>query len=157
MVDPRRELGEINRHLDSHARVIGEVVEWAAFDSTNSTRDDVYDEPGERVYLTPIRVTTLWINKIEADKRHDQDRYDVMQNLRGAVSLNALRAYGIPDPTADSERVHDLLRYRGKVWQINDWEYIGRLASDDTVIGFRAVEATLGDDYPFETPLSIES
>lgn len=156
-MDPRRELAAVNRHLDEYSRVVGDDVLWAPFDAANTTSDPVYDEPGARAYLTPVRVRTLWVNKVEADKRYENgERYDVFDHLTAAVSLNAIRNYGIPVPTDDTKRIYDLWKYRGQYWSIDDWEFIGRLAGDDTIIGIRAVQVQFSADFPFEKSLPIE-
>ncbi len=157
-MDPRRELSYINQNLDEYSYSVGEWVYWAAFDPDHSVMNTVYDEAGDRAYFTPIRVQTLWINKVEAGKRFQgggAERYDVYDHLTAAVSLNAIRNFGIPVPTDDFKRIYDVLKYRNLYWGIDDWEYIGRLAHDDVVIGIRAQQIQPSADFPFEPDEAI--
>lgn len=150
-MDPRRELAQINRHLDTMSYTVGDSVLWSAIDLAASVIDDVYDEPGERVYRPAVAVQTIWLDKAEKGKRYEQgERYDVFNHLNGAVSLNAIRAFGIPVPTDDTKRVFDVWKYRGQYWEITDWEYSERLAGDDVIISVSASQLQLAADFAFE-------
>lgn len=152
-MDSRRELIGIRKQLDQYHRTIGENVWWATYDQVNTTEDDVYNEPGFRVYKTPVSVQTLWINLVEGGKRLDDERLDVKNHLSFAVSTEALRNAGVPDVFADDMRIFDIIKYWDRFWSITDWEIMGRFQSrDSSTIAIVANEIDVPGDYPFEAP-----
>lgn len=150
-MDTRRELQLNRKQLDVYHRKVGENVLWAAYDPSHTVIDNVYNEPGTRVYTTPVEVQTLWINLTEGGKRLDDERYDVRDHLNLAVSVEALRNAGIPDIFDDPIRVFDIFQYWSRSWAIVDYEILGRFRQEDSsTIAILASEIDLPGDYPFE-------
>jgi len=155
-MDGRRELTLIRKQLDGYHRRIGESILWAPYNSDLSFSDPVYNEPGRRVYDMPVVVPTLWINKVEAGKRLDDERIDLRNHISFAVSAEALRNVGVPNIFDDDQRVFDLIKYWGKYWSIADYDVMGRFRQEDSsTIAVLANEVDVDGDYPFENPVTL--
>lgn len=160
-MDPRREARAIHRHFARYHKDIGESVIWYRFDATRSSYDRVYDE-GYRVYHRGIKMPVLWVDQTEAVEDYAPEGRRPTQRVRFAVSSREMFEAGISiteghfnrlqdNTTADSEiwrtdRVHDIIYYDGRYFEVSAYQIRGRLKGEDVVIGVACIESFPGDD-----------
>src|SRR5688572_17428598 len=105
MVDVRKELSLINKHIRQHNREAGEYVLWFEFDpfagaaSAGSFYDDVYDEgaPGEggRRYLPAVRIPTVYVEEVEDKFNLHEDGRQPTQNIYVVMLFDDVRQAGV--------------------------------------------------------------
>lgn len=155
-IDVRREKDAINDELDRFWRTAGQYVWWAPFDPVNTTIDPVYNEPGQRMYLQPIKVQMLWVNVTESGASYNPERTDTTDTIRMAISIRALRECGVPNVDDSGGRILDMFKYRDLYWEVQQYEILERLAGDDIIVQVQGVQAILSEDNPFEANLPLE-
>lgn len=162
-MDPRREAGEIWRHMDSYQRDIGEGLLYYRFDPENSVYDDVYDE-GFRRYETARRIPILWVDQQEAVEDYAPEGRRPTQRLRVAVSARSMHEAGLPvaevhgnrlQDTSPSEiwredSVHDIMYYDGRYYEVSALQVRGRVKGVDVVIGITGIETFPSDDMALD-------
>src|SRR5262245_58383726 len=158
-MDARREVFEIWKHFDRYHNTVGEVVIYYQFDADTSTYDRVYDE-GFRRYHTGVRIPILWVDQMEAVEDYAPEGRRPTQRLRCAVSSRNLYEAGIsvtevhgnqltdgsPSPVWRRDRMHDILYYDNRFWEVAGFQIRGRLKGEDVIIGITAIETFHTDD-----------
>jgi PAS domain-containing protein len=171
-MDPRLEVREIWKHFNRYHNTIGEGLIYYQFDAKNSKYDRVYDE-GYRRYLRGVRIPVLWLDQQEATEDYSPEGRRPTQRLRLAVSAQSLYEAGIsvteahgnrlqdtsPSEIWRNDRVHDIVYYDGRYYEISGFQIRGRVKGEDVIIGISCIETFPDDDMIFDyTPgdLAIE-
>lgn len=158
-MDTRREVREIWRHFGRYQDDIGEAIVYFKFDADNSVYDRVYDE-GYRRYQTGIRIPILWVDQSEATEDYAPEGRRPTQRLRLAVSAIKLHEAGIsvtevhgnrltdesPSIIWRYDRVHDIMYYDNRYYEVSAFQIRGRAKGEDVIIGITGIETFPSDD-----------
>lgn len=161
MVDVRRELSLINKHIRQHNRDAGETVVWYQFvplgdDPTeDSTYDYIFDQgpmgEGGRRYAPGIVIPTFTIEEVEDQfTRHDDGRQPV-QNIHIVMLYDDVRKAGMQQPWEYKEHLNDLVFYDSRYYKVKSYRVRGRL-EDEVVVGVNAFEVMIDQEYTFDYP-----
>ena len=161
MVDVRKELSLINKHVRQHHRdSSGEQVIWyeflpfAASASAGSTYDDVYDEgdvgAGGRVYRPGVPIRTIYVEEVEDQFTAQEDGRQPTQNLYVVMLFDYVRRAGLQTPREYQPHLNDLFTYDNRWFKVNDYTVRGRL-EDEVVLRVRGYEAYMGQEFVFDT------
>lgn len=150
-MDDRRELAHIFRQYDRFTQGMGEEVEWFELDTTASTLDNVYDEPGNRVYKPPVRVTVIQIDQGEPIEIDTHEGRHPTGSIHFGVTAQALAEAGITFTHGHApQHLNDVVAWDGRYFAVSDYEIRGRVRAD-VVIGITAVETMEDEEYVFDT------
>lgn len=168
-MDTRLEVREIWKHFGRYHTDMGEAILYYVFDAENSVYDRVYDE-GYRRYHTAVRIPLLWVDQQEATEEYSPEGRRPTQRLRLSVSAQSMYEAGISvtevhgnrlqdtSPSTDwrQDRVHDILYYDGRYYEVSAFQIRGRVRGEDVVIGITAIETFPDDDMVFDyTPGTV--
>jgi hypothetical protein len=167
-MDPRLEVREMWKHFNRYHLSMGEGVLYYKFDAENSHYDRVYDE-GNRRYHTAVRIPILWIDQQEATEDYSPEGRRPTQRLRLSVSAQSMYEAGIsvtevhgnrlqdtsPSGIWREDRMHDILYYDSRYWEISAFQIRGRVKGEDVIIGITAIETFPDDDMIFDSPPGI--
>jgi len=161
MVDVRKELSLINKHIRQHNREAGEFIIWYEFDpfagaaSAGSFYDDVYDEgaPGDggRRYLPGVRVPTIYVEEREDKFTMQEDGRQPTQNIYVAVLFNDMLQSGVTLPREYQPRLNDIFWYDSRFYKVSDFHVRGRLPSE-VVIGIVGFEVYIDQEFNLDIP-----
>lgn len=130
---------------------MGEEVEWFELDVAASTSHPVYDEPGNRVYKPPVRVTMIQIDETEPVEMSGHEGRHSTGSIRAGVTAQALREAGISATHAHApQHLNDIIYWNGRYFAISKFDIQGRIRGD-AVIGISAVEVMEFEEYVFDT------
>jgi len=162
-MDVRREARQIWKHFDSYTTDIGESLVYFKFDATLSAYDRVYDE-GYRKYDKGVKIPILWVDQSEATEDYAPEGRRPTQRLRLAVSAFKLHEAGISVTEAHGnrltdgspslvwryDRVHDIMYYDGRYYEVSSFQIRGRVKGEDVIIGITGIETYPSDDMMFD-------
>lgn len=162
MVDVRKELSLINKHIRQHNREAGEHVVWFEYlepDGTNATtvRDDVYDmgyvddEDGSlgRKYSPGIVIPTVYVDEIEDQFYADQDGRQPIQNIRVVILYDDAFRAGMTEPHEYQPHLNDMFYYQGRYFKIHTYQARGRL-QNEVIIAVNGYEVYIDQEMPFD-------
>jgi hypothetical protein len=164
-MDTRREVKQIFKHFDRYHDTIGEACVYFRFDADDSAYDDVYDE-GYRRYHVGIRMPILWVDQMEAVEDYTPEGRRPTERLRFASSARSVYEAGVsvtevhgnrlqdesPSEIWRRDRLHDVLYYDQRYWEVSGFQIRGRAKGEDVIIGISAVESFTADDRAFDFP-----
>jgi hypothetical protein len=159
VIDSRREALNVYKQFDRYHGVVGESLVWFKFDTVESTYHDVYDEGG-REYQDGTLVPVLWVDQIEATETYGPEGERPTQRLRFAVSAQRLRECGVSTTEAHGlrsydeildapwtdDRLHDVVYYDGRFYEVSNFQIRGRVFMEDVVIGVTGIETQPSDE-----------
>lgn len=149
-MDDRRELAHVFRQYDRFTQGMGEEVEWFELDVAASTMHAVYDEPGNRIYKTPVRVTMIQIDETEPVEMSGHEGRHSTGSIRASVTAQALREAGITATHGSApQHMNDVLYWNGRYFGVSSFQIRGRIRGD-VVIGISAVEVMEFEEYVFD-------
>jgi hypothetical protein len=162
-MDTRREVREIWRHFGRYQDDIGEACIYFKFDADTSKYDDVYDE-GFRRYEVGIRIPILWVDQSESAEDYSPEGRRPTQRVRLAVSARELHGAGISVTEAHGnrltdgspslvwryDRVHDVMYYDNRYYEVSAFQIRGRAKGEDVIIGITGIETYPSDDMLFD-------
>jgi hypothetical protein len=162
-MDTRLEVREIWKHFGRYHNDVGETLLYYKFDSEISAFDRVYDE-GNRRYHTAVRIPILWVDQQEATEDYSPEGRRPTTRLRLSVSARDMYEAGVsvteahgnrlqddsPSDIWREDRVHDILYYNGRYWEVSAFQIRGRVKGEDVIIGISAIETFPGDDMIFD-------
>jgi hypothetical protein len=162
-MDPRLEVREIWKHMNRYHNTIGETILYYQFDAENSHYDRVYDE-GYRRYHVAVRIPVLWLDQQEATEDYSPEGRRPTQRLRLSVSAQSMYEAGIsvtethgnrlqdisPSEIWREDRMHDILYYDGRYYEISSFQIRGRVKGEDVIIGITSIETFPDDDMIFD-------
>ena len=132
-------------------------VEWIAYDDTNSVFDDVYDMPGERVYLPPFTLPVMWVIDLDNEELLEDGGRAQRKGVRLTAASESFTERGlfIPDPLSHEPqaRFNDLFRYGGFTYEVTEFDAKGHVGypERDTVITVTGMRRLAGSDAPYDT------
>ncbi len=162
-MDARLEVREIWKHFNRYHNTIGEALLYYQFDGENSVYDRVYDE-GYRRYHKAVRIPVLWLDQQEATEDYTPEGRRPTQRLRLSVSAQSMYEAGIsvtevhgnrlqdisPSEIWRSDRMHDIVYYDGRYYEISGFQIKGRVKGEDVIIGITCIETFPDDDMIFD-------
>lgn len=149
-MDDRRELAYAFRTYDRFTQGMGEEVEWWELDTTASSLHPVYDEPGNRVYKSPVRVTMIQIDETEPVEISGHEGRHSTGSIRASVTAKALREAGISATHASApQHLNDVIYWNGRYFGVGSFQIRGRIRGD-VVIGVSAVEVMEFEEYVYD-------
>ena len=162
-MDVRREARQIWKHFGRYQLTIGEAIILYRFDADNSRYDSVYDE-GYRRYHKGVRVPILWVDQTEPTEDYTSEGRRPTQRLRFAVSAREMYEAGFsvtevtgnrlqdesPSDIWRRDRMHDILYYDSRFFEISAYQIRGRVQGEDVIIGITAIETWPDDDAVFD-------
>jgi hypothetical protein len=162
-MDPRREARQIWKHFTRFHKDIGESLVYYRFNADTSHHDTVYDE-GFRRYHIGVRVPILWVDQTEPTEDYTSEGRRPIQRLRCAVSARDMYEAGFSvtevtgnrlqdGPANDGwrrDRMHDLVWYDSRFFEISAYQIRGRVQGEDVIIGITAIETWPADDAIFD-------
>jgi hypothetical protein len=162
-MDTRREARQIWKHFDQYTTDIGESLVYFKFDAVLSVYDRVYDE-GYRKYEKGIRIPILWVDQSEATEDYAPEGRRPTQRIRLAVSaiklheanISVTEAHGnrltdgSPSTIWRYDRVHDIMYYDGRYYEVSAFQIRGRVKGEDVIIGITGIETYPSDDMFFD-------
>ena len=162
-MDTRLEIREIWKHFGRYHNQMGETILYYRFDAVHSKYDRVYDE-GFRRYHPAIRIPVLWLDQQEATEDYSPEGRRPTQRLRLSVSARDMYDAGIsvteahgnrlqdtsPSDTWRQDRMHDILYYDGRYYEVSGFQIRGRVKGEDVIIGITAIETFPDDDMAFD-------
>jgi hypothetical protein len=149
-MDDRRELAYIFRQYDRFTASMGEEVEWFELDVAATTTNSVYDEPGNRVYKPPVRVTMIQIDESEPIEEQGHEGRHSTGTLRAGVTAKALREAGVSVTHGNAPKhLNDVLYWNGRYFAVSSFQIRGRVRGD-VMIGITAVETMEAEEYVFD-------
>lgn len=150
-MDDRRELSHIFRQYDRFSSGMGEEVMWWEVDTAASSLDAVYDEPGNRVYKTPVRVTVIQIDQGEPIEVDTHEGRHSTGTIHFGVTAQSLAEAGISFTHGHApQHLNDVIYWDGRYFAVSDYEIRGRVRGD-VLIGITAVETMLTEEFVFDT------
>lgn len=159
MVDVRKELSLINKHIRQHNREAGEHVVWFEFlepDGTSATtvRDDVYDMgspvAGEgRKYAPGIVIPTIYVDEMEDQFYADQDGRQPIQNIRVVMLFDDAYRAGLSEPHEYQPHLNDMFYFDGRYFKIYTYQVRGRL-QNEVVIAVNGYEVYIDQEMSFD-------
>lgn len=164
-MEARREVREIWKHMGRYHEMIGEALIYFRFDADTSNYDRVYDE-GFRRYHTGKRMPILWVDQMEAVEDYAPEGRRPTQRVRLAVSSQAMHECGIsitevhgnrlqdssPSEIWRRDRMHDIMYYDGRYYEISGFQIRGRVQGEDVIIGLTGIETFPADDMVLDFP-----
>lgn len=157
------------KQMDRYQGDIGETIIYYKFDADLSAYDTVYDE-GYRRYEKGIRIKILWVDQTEAVEDYAPEGRRPTQRIRFSVSAQDLHESGIsvtevhgnrimdeaPNVIWRYDRMHDILYYDGRYYEVAAFQIKGRVKGEDVIIGITGIETFPGDDMLLDlTPGSV--
>lgn len=162
-MDPRRELGLINKTVRRRNREVGESVMWYEFKpiSSGSDYDDVYNEGvpgiGGRNYAKGVVVPTIFIEEMEDAFRAMEEGRQPTQNVHAVILFKDMAAAGVSNPREYKGHLNDVFEYDQRFYKIQDYRVRGRLTksspSGEAVIAVTGFEVYVDQEFPFSTGL----
>ncbi len=161
MVDVRKELSLINKHIRQHNREAGESVLWyeflpfAASASAGSVYDDVYDEGvpgvGGRAYAPGVSISTVYVEETEDKFTLQEDGRQPTQNIYVVMLFDDVRRAGLTNPREYQPHLNDLFFYDGRFFKVSDYHVRGRL-EDEVVVGVQGYEVYIDQEFGLDVP-----
>lgn len=169
MVDVRKELSLIQKHIRQHNRDAGESVVWfefapllttAASSSVFSTYDYVYStgshfEGAGRRYTRGIVLPTIYVEEREDRMTYQEEGRQPTQNVYVAMLYEDVKKAWLTDPYEYQHHLNDMFMYDGRYYKIDDYHVRGRL-KEEVVVGVQGYEVYIDqefvNDYPPELP-----
>lgn len=161
MVDVRKELSLINKHVRQHHRdtsaesiIWYEFIPFGAAASAGSFYDDVYDEgsigEGGRTYRPGVPITTVYVEEVEDMFTLQEDGRQPTQNLYVVLLFDDVRRAGLANPREYKPHLNDLFTYDGRWFKVNDYTVRGRL-EDEVVLRVRGYEVYPDQEFMYDT------
>lgn len=162
MVDVRKELSLINKHIRQHHRdSSGESVMWyeflplAASASAGSFYDDVYDEGapgvGGRSYRPGVPIRTVYVEEVEDMFTLQEDGRQPTQNLYVVMLFDDVRRAGLDNPREYQPHLNDLFSYDSRFYKVTEYSVRGRL-EDEVLLRVRGFEVYLDQEFIYDNP-----
>lgn len=161
MVDVRKELSLINKHIRQHNREAGEHVLWHQFiplgddPATNSTYDYIFDQgplgEGGRRYVAPIVLPTVYVEETEDQFTQWDDGRQPVQNLYVVMLYEDVKQAGMYKPYEYKEHLNDIIFYDSRYYRVKSYRVRGRL-EEEVVIGVNAFETMIEQEFGFDYP-----
>lgn len=162
-MDLRLEVREVWKHFGRYHNQMGETILYYRFDADNSVYDRVYDE-GFRRYHKAVRIPLLWVDEQEATEDYTPDGRRPTHRLRLSVSARDMHDVGIsvtevqgnrlqdtsPSEIWREDRIHDILYYNGRYFEVSAFQLRGRMKGEYVVVGITAIETFPDDDMAFD-------
>jgi hypothetical protein len=159
-MDPRRELGLINKHVRRRNREAGEHVVWYEFKKLStggSLYDDVYDEGapgiGGKAYAKGVNVPTIYVEEVEDSYRAIAEGRQPTQLVRLTILFKDLVSAGIEDAREYRDHLNDVFEYDSRFYKIQDYKVRGRLHRDspsgEAIAVVAGYEVFLDQEMPF--------
>lgn len=162
-MEVRREARQIWKHFERYHKTIGEAVIYYRFDADSSQYDTVYDE-GYRRYHLGVRVPVLWVDQTESTEDYTSEGRRPTQRLRFAVSAREMYEAGFsvtevhgnrlqdtsPSDIWRRDRMHDIVYYDGRYYELSAYQIRGRVQGEDVIIGITCIETFPSDDMIFD-------
>jgi len=162
-MDVRREARQIWKHFGRYQLTIGESIIYYRFNADDSRYDRVYDE-GYRRYHKGIRIPILWVDQTEPVEDYTSEGRRPTLRLRFAISAREMHEAGFsvteavgnrlqdlpPNSIWRRDRMHDILYYDSRFFEISAYQIRGRVQGEDVIIGITAIETWPDDDAVFD-------
>lgn len=152
-MDIRRERAHVKRKgFDFVQQTVGEAILWFEYDAVRSDYHDVYHEDSvteSRSWRPGILVPALWVNITQGVENPSEEGRLVVDTLRLAVSIDALRRTGVSNPSDSRRHLNDIIVYGGSQWNIRTYEKRGRLR-DTMLVAVNAVRINEGDEHSMD-------
>lgn len=153
MVELRRELSLINKHLGRHERTAGESVVWYEFLplDAGSTFSDLYDESPEGplglAYKPGVVIPTIYVEEVEDNNRAIEEGRQPTQNINFLTRAEDMIKAGVTEAWEYQQRMKDLFFYDGRYYMVVDYKVRGRLRND-VVIAVDGKELYIDQEMP---------
>jgi hypothetical protein len=162
MVDVRKELSLINKHVRQHHRdSSGESVIWYEFEplggsaSAGSLYDDVYDEgvlgEGGRRYRPGVPIRTIYVEEIEDRFTLQEDGRQPTQNIYVVMLFDDVRRAGLSNPREYKPHLNDLFNYDGRFYKVTEYVVRGRL-EDEVILKVQGFEVYIDQEFNLDVP-----
>lgn len=159
-MDPRRELGVINKAVRRRNREVGGQIIWYEFKPVNtggSLYDDVYDEGapgiGGRAYKTGVPISTIYVEELEDSYRAIDEGRQPTQSVRATILYQDLVAAGLDDPREYQPRLNDVFEYDSRYYKVQDYKVKGKLSHEqpagEVVVAVTGFEVYVDQEFPF--------
>lgn len=159
MVDVRKELSLINKHIRQHNREAGEHIVWFEYletDGTSATtvRDDVYDMGSPlvdegRKYAPGIVIPTIYVDEMEDQYYANQDARQPTQNIRVVILYDDAYRAGLSEPHEYQPHLNDMFYYQGRYFKIHTYNARGRL-QNEVIISVNGYEVYIDQEFPYD-------
>lgn len=163
MMDARREVRQIWKHMGRYQDSIGEACVYFVFDADSSHYDTVYDE-GYRRYKIGFPLKILWVDQSESPEDYAPEGRRPTQRIRLAVSARDMYEGGVsitevhgnriqdihPAQGWFEDRMHDVLYYDGRYYEVSAFVLKGRVKGEDVVVGVTGIETYVGDELSLD-------
>lgn len=160
MVDLRKELSLINKHIRQHGREAGSSIVWYEFLALGegSEYDDIYDE-GDlgvtgRSYAPGIIIPTIYVEEIEDQFTGSEDGRQPTQNLDVTMLYQDVLRSGMSDPWEYQRHLNDMLSYDGRFYKVSAYRVRGQAPSDVLVV-VKAFQIYVEQDMVLDNPPEV--
>lgn len=160
MVDLRKELSLINKHVRQHGREAGSSIIWYEFLAfgEGSEYDDIYDEgpvgADGRSYAPGISIPTIYIDEIEDQFTLAEDGRQPTQNIDVTMLYQDVLRAGMSEPWEYQKHLNDMLSYDGRFFKVSAYRSRGQ-APSDVIVSVRAFEIYIDQDMVFDNPPEV--
>jgi len=157
MVDLRKELSLINKHIRQHGREAGGSIVWYEFLplGEGSSYDDIYDEgdlgPTGRSYAPGIVLPTIYIDELEDEFTASDDGRQPTQNIDVTILYQDVLRSGMSEPWEYQKHLNDMLSYDGRFFKVSSFRVRGQ-APSDVLVTVRAFEIYVDQDMVYDNP-----
>lgn len=157
MVDLRKELSLINKHIRQHGREAGSSIVWYEFLALGegSQYDDVYDEGDVgvtgRSYSPGIVIPTIYIDETEDQFTASEDGRQPTQNLDVTMLYQDVLRAGLSEPWEYQKHLNDMLYHDGRFFKVASYRSRGQ-APSDVIVAVKAFEIYVEQDMVFDNP-----
>lgn len=158
MVDIRRELSHINKHVRHRVNTAGEHVVWFEYldekIENGTTYDDLFDvgsgvEGEGRTYAVGVTIPTIYVEEMEDALVVKQEARQPTQNVRVVMLYDDVKKAGLYQPYEYSHHINDIFFYDGRYYKISRYEVRGRL-DNDVLVTATGYEVYVEQEFSFD-------
>lgn len=160
MVDVRKELSLIDKHIRQRNREAGESIMWFEFvpfggaaSAGWSLYDDIYDQgargEGGRTYAAGIVLPTIYIEEFEDEANANEEGRQPVQNLRVVMLYKDVADAGLVNPWEYKEHLNDIFFYDARYYKVYTYMARGRLERE-VIVTVEGFEVNLDQEFMFD-------